>query len=159
MASGAMKWADTPTVAIVSAVIGTPNIIMASILRLVSKGTSRSMLTAAVIASPEGDGLDVVVVVVFVVLSSASEAPKSPLTYGPIPNTGAMMCMQDIFFADVREDRLVKAVKRASFILRTIRCACAREAEAERGELVEELMLSLTRRQRPLSQGQFQGLH
>ena len=59
MASGAMKCADTPTVAMVSAVIGTPNIIIASILRLVSNGASRSMFTAAVMVS-SGGGRDVV---------------------------------------------------------------------------------------------------
>ena len=64
MASGAMKCADTPTVAMVSAVMGTPNIIMASILRRVSNGASRSMFTAAVIASSGGGGRNVVVDVV-----------------------------------------------------------------------------------------------
>ena len=81
MASGAMKWADTPTVAIVSAVIGTPNIIMASILRLVSNGASRSMFTAAVIAS-SGGGRDVVVVGVgvgiFVLVAAVATVPFGP---------------------------------------------------------------------------------
>ena len=81
MASGAMKWADTPTVAIVSAVIGTPNIIIASILRLVSNGASRSMFTAAVIAS-SGGGRDVVVVGVgvgiFVLVAAVATVPFGP---------------------------------------------------------------------------------
>ena len=82
MASGAMKWADTPTVAIVSAVIGTPNIIIASILRLVSNGASRSMFTAAVIAS-SGGGRDVVVVVgvgvgIFVLIAAVATVPLGP---------------------------------------------------------------------------------
>ena len=79
MASGAMKWADTPTVAMVSAVMGTPNIIMASILRLVSKGASRNMFTAAVMASSGGGGRDVVgggvAVGVVVVVATVSLTP------------------------------------------------------------------------------------
>ena len=79
MASGAMKWADTPTVAMVSAVMGTPNIIIASILRLVSNGASRSMFTAAVIASSGGGGRDVVgggvAVGVVVVVATVSLTP------------------------------------------------------------------------------------
>ena len=75
MASGAMKCADTPTVAMVSAVMGTPNIIMASILRLVSNGASRNMFTAAVMASSGSGGRDVVGVGVVVVVATVSLTP------------------------------------------------------------------------------------
>ena len=111
MASGAMKCADTPTVAMVSAVIGTPNIIIASILRLVSNGASRSMFTAAVIAS-SGGSRDVIVVVVVVVVvvvlvvvvatvPLAPGMPKSPVTKGATRTTGCavrfavVICWQD----------------------------------------------------------------
>ena len=100
MASGAMKCADTPTVAMVSAVMGTPNIIMASILRRVSNGASRSMFTAAVIASSGGGGrdvivvviilglvLDVVVVVVRELVPLSPRMPKSSFTKGAIRKT------------------------------------------------------------------------
>ena len=99
MASGAMKLADTPTVAMVSAVMGTPNIIMASILRLVSNGASRNMFTAAVITS-SGCGRPVVVVVVLVVVvvvatdALTPRSLKSPFTKGAIPKTGCVCVVQ-----------------------------------------------------------------
>jgi hypothetical protein len=75
---GAMYRTGTPTVAMVSATIGTPNIMYAIILRLVWNGMSATILTTDVAAS----GIGVVVVtgagVVVVVVASSLTPLKAP---------------------------------------------------------------------------------